>query len=92
MQGIAKYYGVKVSELKSGTRISTVVLPRQIAIYLIRKHSSVGLKEIGRVFGGRDHTTTLHAYRKIEEALKVDSLIQDAITAVELLILSAESS
>jgi hypothetical protein len=92
MQGTAKYYGVKVSDLKSGTRISSVVLPRQVAIYLIRKHSSIGLKEIGRIFGGRDHTTTLHAYRKIEEALKSDATIQDAITAVELMTLSAESS
>jgi hypothetical protein len=82
-QAVVKYFGLRISDLKIATRSRSIVLPRQIAIYLIRKHTGIGFKEIGRAFGGKDHTTILAACRKIADALGRDGIIQDAVQAIE---------
>jgi chromosomal replication initiation ATPase DnaA len=67
MQSVAqRYYGVTVADLVSQIRTAKIVRPRQIAMYLARTYSRLPLPEIGHQFGGRDHTTVLHAVRKIE--------------------------
>lgn len=63
--GVARFFGVKVTDLKGPRRTKQVVVPRQIAMYLARKHTNLSLPEIGRRFGNRDHTTVLHAVRKV---------------------------
>lgn len=63
---VAKHFRVKTQDLKSSARSKSVALPRQIAMYLIRKYTGLGYKEIGQYFGGKDHTTILHACNKIE--------------------------
>lgn len=66
---VAKRFHVKVAELKSKRRTKTVVHPRQIAMYLCRELTTASFPEIGREFGGKDHTTIIHACRQIEKAL-----------------------
>jgi hypothetical protein len=80
---VAKYYSLKVQDLKTLTRRKTIAVPRQIAMYLIREKVGLGYREIGAFFGGKDHTTILHACRKIETALQRDSAIREAVDTIQ---------
>lgn len=70
---VAEYFHLKVSELRSKRRTKSVAEPRQIAMYLIREMTTHSLPEIGEYFGGRDHTTVLHAYNKIAKDVVEDT-------------------
>ncbi|WP_369385931.1 helix-turn-helix domain-containing protein [Lacticaseibacillus manihotivorans] len=63
-QVVAKYYSVTVSELKGKKRVKQIVMPRQIAMYLSREMTDSSLPKIGAEFGGKDHTTVIHAHEK----------------------------
>ena len=63
----AAYYNVTVADLKNKKRNKNVILPRQVAMFLARKLTTHSLPEIGAAFGGKDHTTVLHAYKKVEK-------------------------
>lgn len=76
---VANYFNLKVDELKSSRRTRNVAFPRQIAMYLSRKLTDMSLPKIGEEFGGRDHTTVIHAYEKISTNLKVDESLQNAV-------------
>ncbi|WP_223786860.1 chromosomal replication initiator protein DnaA [Marinicella meishanensis] len=65
----AQYYNVKLSELLGKSRKRSIVLPRQLAMFLAKELTDKSYPEIGELFGGRDHTTVLHAYRKIVELI-----------------------
>ncbi len=67
---VAEYFHLTLEQLKSEKRSSQIVLPRQVAIYLCRELTGKSLSEIGRAHGGRDHTTVLHACRKIERLVR----------------------
>jgi len=69
-QVVAKYYNLKIDDLKSSKRSSDIAYPRQIAMYLCREIANISLPQIGRDFGGRDHTTVIHACNKINTDLK----------------------
>ncbi len=71
---VADYYKVKVSDLYGQRRLASIVLPRQVAMYLIKELTQKSLPDIGESFGGRDHTTVLHAVRKINQE-KIDNPI-----------------
>ena len=62
---VADYYKIKVSDMYSKKRPASIARPRQIAMYLAKELTQKSLPEIGELFGGRDHTTVLHAVRKI---------------------------
>jgi len=64
---VSNYYNLNVSELKSKTNSPQIVLPRQIAMYLCKRLTSLSLPDIGRRFGGKHHSTVIHAVRKIED-------------------------
>ena len=70
--GVAKFFNVKVQDLKGPRRTKQIVMPRQIAMFLSRRHTGLSLPEIGKRFGGRDHTTVIHAIRKVEGQLGND--------------------
>ncbi|WP_208999911.1 chromosomal replication initiator protein DnaA [Stappia sediminis] len=70
---VSKHYNVTKADLLSARRTRTIVRPRQIAMYLAKMMTPRSLPEIGRRFGNRDHTTVLHAVRKIEELAKADN-------------------
>ncbi len=69
---VAEAFGVKISDLKSKRRTKAVVLPRQVAMYLCRNHAGSSLPEIGNFFGGKDHSTVIHACKVIEEKKEKD--------------------
>src|SRR5207244_10771589 len=75
---VARQYNVSRSDLLSSRRTANVVRPRQIAMYLAKTLTLRSLPEIGRRFGGRDHTTVLHAVRKIENLVGNDKTSADA--------------
>jgi chromosomal replication initiator protein len=83
---VARHFNIKVLDLKSSVRSRSVAFPRQIAMYLIRKYTGLGFKEIGLYFGGKDHTTILHACGKIEAGLELDQPIRDAVEAIQNLL------
>ena len=64
---VAEYYNIKISDILSKRRNRSIARPRQMAMYLAKEHTNHSLPEIGDAFGGRDHTTVLHACRKIAE-------------------------
>ena len=69
---VSKYYGVEKSELLSKKRNKHIVYPRQIAMYLCRRLTEASFPQIGEQFGGRDHTTVMHANEKIERNVESD--------------------
>lgn len=76
---VSSYFNLRIEELKSQRRTRNVAYPRQIAMYLSRKLTDMSLPKIGEEFGGRDHTTVIHAYEKISENLKTDESLQHTI-------------
>jgi chromosomal replication initiator protein len=79
---VANYYNLSIQELKSQRRTRNVAYPRQIAMYLSRKMTDMSLPKIGDEFGGRDHTTVIHAYEKISGAIKTDDSLTNAIKII----------
>jgi chromosomal replication initiator protein len=76
---VAKHYGVQRGDLLSSRRNQSIVRPRQIGMYLAKTMTSRSLPEIGRRFGGRDHTTVLHAIRKIEQLKQQDGALKEEL-------------
>lgn len=83
---VARHYNVSRQELVSNRRTRVIVKPRQIAMYLAKTLTPRSFPEIGRRFGGRDHTTVLHAVRKIEELISGDSKLNHEIELLKRLI------
>jgi chromosomal replication initiator protein len=69
---VASHFNVRVADMHSARRARSVARPRQVAMYLAKQLTSRSLPEIGRKFGGRDHTTVMHAVRKIDELREID--------------------
>jgi chromosomal replication initiator protein len=76
---VAEYYHVRVSDMHSPRRARTVARPRQVAMYLAKQLTPQSLPEIGRKFGGRDHTTVIHAVKKIEELIGEEKAMNEDI-------------
>ncbi|NLJ72133.1 MAG: chromosomal replication initiator protein DnaA [Syntrophomonadaceae bacterium] len=76
---VCEYYDVQMNELLSKKRHKQIVFPRQIAMYLCRNLTDASYPQIGDQFGGRDHTTILHAYEKIDKQIKEDEELKIAI-------------
>jgi chromosomal replication initiator protein len=80
---VARQYNVSRADLLSSRRTANVVRPRQVAMYLAKTLTLRSLPEIGRRFGGRDHTTVLHAVRKIENLVTNDAALAEEIEALK---------
>jgi chromosomal replication initiator protein len=80
---VGGYYGVGIQQLKGDRRTKTIVWPRQILMYLLRNDLQLPLDEVGRLLGGRDHTTVLHADEKVKTALKTDFHLQQQINEIK---------
>ena len=76
---VAEHFNVKISDMHSARRSRTVARPRQVAMFLAKNLTTRSLPEIGRKFGGRDHTTVIHAIKKIQELVKNDSSLSEDI-------------
>jgi len=77
---VSSYFNLRIEDFKSQRRTRNVAFPRQIAMYLCRKLTDMSLPKIGEEFGGRDHTTVIHAYEKVSENLKTDESLQETIS------------
>jgi len=80
---VADFYKIKVADMYSKRRPANIALPRQIAMYLAKELTQKSLPEIGDLFGGRDHTTVLHAVRKISDARSKQSELNHALHVLE---------
>ena len=76
---VAEHFNIKLAEMTSSRRARVVARPRQVAMYLAKQLTSRSLPEIGRKFGGRDHTTVIHAVKKIEELIENDSALAEDV-------------
>ncbi|MBJ6132579.1 chromosomal replication initiator protein DnaA [Ochrobactrum sp. Q0168] len=83
---VARHYNVSKQDLLSNRRTRTIVKPRQVAMYLAKMMTPRSLPEIGRRFGGRDHTTVLHAVRKIEDLVGADTKLAQELELLKRLI------
>lgn len=86
LRTVSKHYGVNRGDLLSGRRNRSIVRPRQIGMYLAKLLTSRSLPEIGRRFGNRDHTTVLHAIRKIEQLMTDDNQLREEIELLKRLL------
>src|SRR5882724_1553988 len=76
---VAEHFNIKMAEMMSSRRARVVARPRQVAMYLAKQLTSRSLPEIGRKFGGRDHTTVMHAVKKIEELIASDRALAEDV-------------
>lgn len=81
---VGAFYEMSVTDLLSARRTIVIVRPRQVAMYLSKTLTLKSLPEIGRQFGGRDHTTVLHAVRKVEDRVADDDRLADEIEVLKL--------
>ncbi len=79
MRQVADHYNLRMSDLLSPRRARSVARPRQVAMFLSKMLTSKSLPDIGRRFGGRDHTTVIHAVKKVEELKMTDSQIAEDV-------------
>jgi chromosomal replication initiator protein len=91
IDAVVARYSVRISELQSKKRSRSVALPRQVAMYLARRLTDLSLEEIGGYFGGRDHTTVLHAERKIALDVASDEDLKATVDALTTQIRSGSS-
>ena len=79
----AEYFDIRFADMKSRKRPKSIAFPRQMAMYLSRELTSFSLPEIGESFGGRDHTTVIHAYKLIEKELGTNFNVKRAISTIK---------
>lgn len=79
---VAEHYNLRLTDMHSARRSRNVARPRQVAMYLCKKLTTRSLPEIGRKFGGRDHTTVMHAVKKVEELMTEDTLFAEEVNGV----------
>lgn len=80
---VSEFYNLKISDLKSKRRHKNLAVPRQIAMYLCKKHLGSSFPEIGNKFGGKDHTTVIHAFQKITKNLDQNPTITSEVYELE---------
>ncbi|WP_022851690.1 chromosomal replication initiator protein DnaA [Limisalsivibrio acetivorans] len=83
IKAVTEYFNVKLADLKSKKRTRSVSVPRQLSMYLLRDKLSMSLQEVGDLFGGRDHSTVLHAVQTIEKKVRDDKEIQSIVESIE---------
>ena len=80
---VATYFNLNLQEMLSSRRSRSLARPRQIAMYLAKQNTTNSLPDIGRKFSNRDHTTVIHAVKKIEELMKKDNEIRQNVTEIK---------
>ena len=84
---VAAHFNLNIQEMLSARRSRSLARPRQIAMYLAKQHTSNSLPDIGKKFSNRDHTTVIHAVKKIEELMKKDDEIRQSVAEIKKRIL-----
>jgi chromosomal replication initiator protein len=88
-EAVAAHFGLTTEELTSASRVSRLAWPRQVAIHLARDLTGASLPAIGKAFGGRNHTTVMHACKRVSERLKNDQQAVDAVRQLSDLVAHA---
>ncbi len=83
VDAVTEFFGVKVTDLQSKRRQRSIALPRQVCMYFARRHTRHSLEEIGGFFGGRDHTTVMHAVKTVEDRCQTDPDFQRVIQTLD---------
>src|SRR5690606_32508780 len=87
IDAVTSYYNVKLSDLQSKRRHKSITQPRQVCMWLARKHTRFSLEEIGGYFGGRDHTTVMHSIKTVDDRISTDAGFTHETDRIEQLIL-----
>jgi chromosomal replication initiator protein len=87
---VGKYFGLSLNDLTGKSRDKSVVVPRQIAMYLVREETNVSLEQIGQMLGGRDHTTVMHGWDKISSAVQEDHQLRNDVLAIRSMLYGNE--
>ena len=82
-KAVAGHFNIKTSDMKSKRRLRTIALPRHVAMYLAREYGGFSFPEIGTAFGGKDHSTAIHAVRKIERVLKDSPELKQSVKTIK---------
>ena len=82
-QVVAEHYNIRVEDIQGSKKPKNIAFPRQVSMYLCRKMLDISLPKIGESFGGRDHTTVIHAITKIEKQLETDTALQKTILQLD---------
>ncbi len=83
LDAVTRYYNVRLSDLQGKRRHKSIAFPRQVCMYLARRHTRYSLEEVGGYFGGRDHTTVMHAVRTVDSDVKNDREIAKQLAHLE---------
>jgi len=87
LAAVARHYAVTAEELRGTGRARAVALARQVAMYLLREETTASLGQIGRLLGGRDHTTVMHGCARVGEVLASDTRLRDDVAAIRTALL-----
>lgn len=87
---VAQYYGVSVADMKGKARDKAIVIPRQVAMYLVREETTASLEHIGQLLGGRDHTTVMHGWDKISDAVDEDHQLRNEVLEIRSILYGNE--
>lgn len=79
---MAAAWGVSAEQLQSAKRTKDLTVPRQVAMYLIKELFDLSLVEIGKLFGGRDHSTVIHSISKVEDDIKADPELRERVEGI----------
>ena len=85
---VAEYYGVRPEDIKSGKRNKEIVTPRHVCMYLIRLMNDISLKDVGEILGGRDHSTVINGFKKIDGEMSVNKELVNTIEVLKKKIMS----
>lgn len=91
LDAVARYYGVTPEVLRGKARDRSIVVPRHVAMYLMREDARATLPEIGAEMGGRDHTTAMHGIERIATALEHDRALREQVNAIRAMLASSRS-
>jgi chromosomal replication initiator protein len=88
IDAVAAYFKADVAAMRGRSRSKEIVLPRQVAMYLLREETGASLAEIGQTLGGRDHTTVMHGIEKIERESQTDGALRSDLMRIRESIVS----
>ena len=91
MKTVASYFDIKISDMKSKKRSREISIPRQIAMYLCREHTKYSLPDIGRQFGGKDHTTVIFSHKKLSKIINEKGDLEKSVKEIIALIESGKT-
>jgi chromosomal replication initiator protein len=92
IETVAQYYRVPIADLIGKGRDKAIVVPRQVAMYLVREETNTSLEQIGELLGGRDHTTVMHGWERVSEALPEDHQLRNDVVAIRTLLYDSSAS